>query len=220
MKRFLTATAAALALLLVAGMGAQAGTIELKNVSWTYNFTPGAATITADGNPTAGVSFTNEPDRTRTGSSTAPATNLTTFSSATSTNPDVLVHNGAYALNLRLSTTDETGVHAKTLTFHGKLSGTIHATGASVTNVFGSDAVQSVNLGRYTFTVTLNGYAAPGPAGGSLVGAMSAYVELSNLAPSDVTPEPGTMLLSGFGLSLLGGAAWRKRRQARLAVPA
>jgi hypothetical protein len=45
------------------------------------------------------------------------------------------------------------------------------------------------------------------------LGSISAHVNVSSVTPASV-PEPSTMLLSGLGLSFLGGAAWRKRRQA------
>jgi hypothetical protein len=38
-------------------------------------------------------------------------------------------------------------------------------------------------------------------------------------APTQQTPEPSSMLLSGLGLTFLGGAAWRKRK-ARAVVAA
>ena len=54
-------------------------------------------------------------------------------------------------------------------------------------------------------------------------GSLAAFVEVTAGDPTgpgggggvtvaDV-PEPSTMLLAGLGLSFLGGAAWRKRRQ-------
>ena len=219
MKNFLTASVAALALLLMTGMGVHASPLPPGTVSWSYNFSPGAPAIFADGNPSAGVTFSNEVTKTTSASSTdIAAANLSTFSTSLAGNPDKLTTHGAYSLSVLLSTTDLGGLHSQLLTFTGKLSGTFSSESSNITNVFGPNTVQTAHLGAYTFTVSLTTYTAPGIAGQSQVGAIGTHVEVSSLAPTSLTPEPGTMLLSGFGLSFLGGAAWRKRRQARVNV--
>ena len=220
MKNFLTASVAALALLLMSGMGVHADPLPPGSVSWTYNFTPGAPAVLADGNPSAGVTFTNEPTKTAIGSSNVAAANMSTFSVATAGSPDMLSTNGAYSLNLTLGTTDATGTHTATLTFNGKLSGTFSQDSSNITNLFGANSTQTANLGTYTFTVSLISYTPPGPPGQAQVGAIGAHVDITNLTTSGgpSAPEPGTMLLAGFGLISLGGAAWRKRRQARVNV--
>ena len=221
MKQFLTASVAALALLLMTGLGVHATPLPPGSVSWTYNFTPGASAVLADSNPTAGVTFSNESTKTTSASSTDfAAANLSTFSVAPAGHPDMLSTHGAWSLNVVLTTTDGTGLHTGSLTFHGKLGGTFSSESSNITNLFGPNTTKIVNLGAYTFTVTLTTYTPPGIAGQSQLGAIGAHVDVSNLTTSGgpITPEPGTMLLSGLGLSFLGGAAWRKRRQARLAV--
>ncbi len=217
MKNFLTASVAALALVLMTGMGIHASPLPPGTVAWTYNFSPGAPAVFADGNPSAGVTFSNEPTKTTSASSTdIAAANLSTFSTKLATNPDKLTTNGAYSVSVLI--TDLTSLQSKLLTFTGKLSGTFSSESSNITNVFGPNTVQIAHLGASYFTVSLTTYTAPGIAGQSQVGAIGTHVEVSSLAPTALSPEPGTMLLSGFGLSFLGGAAWRKRRQARVNV--
>ena len=216
MKQFLTASVAALALLLMTGMGVRADPTP-SEVSWTYNFSPGAPAVYADGNPTAGVFFTNELTKSGGSSSNYAVTNLSTFSVASATSPDVLITNGAYSLSVNLASVDAAGVHSGSLTFTGKLTGSFSADNSNIDNVFGPNPTQTLELGSYSFTVSLTSYTPPGPPGSSLLGAIGAHIDVSNLSLPGV-PEPGTMLLSGLGLSFLGGAAWRKRRQARVAV--
>ena len=61
------------------------------------------------------------------------------------------------------------------------------------------------------FTVSLIAYTPPGPPDQSNAGSISAHVSVTTTQTADL-PEPSTMLLSGLGLTFLGGAAWRKRR--------
>jgi PEP-CTERM motif len=222
MKRFLSASAAALALLLMTGLGVQANPMP-PNLSWTYNFTPGGGgLLVADSNPGAHVSLTNENSQTAVGNSTIVGTNLREASTASATLPDTLLQtgtNGNYTLALALATTDDTGLHQATLTFHGQISGTFSHDSSNLFNAFGADALQTATLGAYTFTVALDHFTPPGPPGQSNAGSISASVTIaSNAQVTQTTPEPGTMLLSGLALSFFGGAAWRKRRQARVVV--
>jgi hypothetical protein len=217
MKRLLTAHASAVALLLAFGAGAQASNLPPSSVAWSYNWSPGSPAVTADGNPSAGVTFTNEPTKVAVGNSDIVASNIRVFSSATAAAPDVLASSGAYSLNLQLSVNDNGQAFTKTLSFAGKLAGTLSAEAAQISNVFdGAMKKQTVKLGSYKFEVELIGYVGPGPQDQSNAGSISAHVTVSKITPAQV-PEPSTMLLSGLGLTFLGGAAWRKRRAAKTA---
>lgn len=213
MKRFFSAHLSALALLLFAGVNAQAGLINPDTIAWTYNFSPGAPAVTADGNPGAGISFTNEPTKNAVGSSDIVASNLRVFSASTAASPDHLTVNGAYSLTLVISTVDNSVLKSGTLTFTGRLNGTFSKDNANVKNIFGPNSTQTLTLGSYTFTVSLVTYTPPGPPDQSNAGSISAHVEVSGTSPEpNQLPEPSTMLLSGLGLTFLSGAAWRKRR--------
>jgi hypothetical protein len=211
MKRPLSCCAIALALVLSFGAGVRADQLTPDTVRWTYNFTPGAPAVTADGNPNAGVSFTNEKPKTATGSSDIVATNLRVFSASPNTSPDHLTSNGAYTFTLVLTETENGNTSTATLHFTGKLSGTLSADSANVKNVFGPNNVQTVSLGSFTFTVALTSFTPPGPPDQTQAGAIAAHVTVSTLSPTQ-TAEPSTMLLSVLGLSCLGGSAWRRRR--------
>ena len=219
MKQFLTATAAALALLLMTGMGVHANPLPAA-LSWTYNFTPGASSLAADGATGGNVSFTNEITNTAVGNSTIVGTNLRVASTTTAGSPDTITgSNGGYSLTLALAATDDTGLHTASLVFHGTLSGTFSHDSSNLANVFGSDALQTASLGAYTFTVALNSFTPPGPPGQANAGSISAFVSITPGAHvTETGPEPGTMVMAGLGLSFFGGAAWRKRRKARVAV--
>ena len=229
MKRLLTAHVAALALVLLGGVTAQADSMPPTTLSFTYNFTPvkpGTNTpmpaVFAQGNPGASITFTNDTTQPASVDSSNPttdvvATTLKVHSTASPLHPDVLANNGHYDMDLTLSATDANGVHTKTLTFSGnKLVGPFSATSSHVHNVFGADSTQTATLGIYTFTVSLDSYVAPGPNGQTIPGSIGANIQVSGgsitITPASV-PEPSSVLLSGLGLSFLGGFAWRKRRR-------
>jgi len=217
MKRFFSTKLATLALVLLGGT-VQASPVPATALEWTYNFSPGAPSVVSDGNPSSYVQFSNQPTKTAVGKSVIVATNLKAFSAAPAATPDVLSTNGAYSLTLVLSETEDGTTYMATKTFTGKLSGTFSAQSANVDNMFGPNATQTVSLGSYTFTVSLNSYTPFGPPDQDNLGSISALVKVSSATSSGGdpdSPEPSTMLLSGLGLTFLGGAAWRKRRKAQ-----
>jgi hypothetical protein len=220
MKRSLSVKFAALAVVLFGSTVAQATPVPAETLQWTYNFSPGTPSLPSDANPSAYVGFTNEPTKAAVGSSDVVATNLRVFSSATAAAPDTLAIGGAYTLTLVLSTVDEGVPHSVSMTFNGELDGTFSAESANISNIFGPNAMQEVQLGSYIFKVSLIAYTPPGPPDQLNAGSIAARVEVSSGVVSENSPEPSTMLLSALGLSCLGGAAWRKRRQARVAAAA
>jgi hypothetical protein len=217
MKRSFSVKLTALALALLGG-AAPAASIPASNLQWTYNFSPGSPSVVSDTNPSAYVQFTNEPTKAAVGNSDIVATNLRVFSAATAAAPDVISAGGNYSLTLVLSTVDNGTPYSTSMTFNGKLDGTFSAESANLTNTFGANATQTVQLGTYFFTVSLVAYTPPGPPDQLNAGSLAAHVSVSSAGPGEISPEPSTMLLSALGLTCLGGAAWRKRRQARVAA--
>jgi hypothetical protein len=219
MKRFLFAHVAAATVMLFATTSARAGLVPVDQAQWSYNFTPAAAAVFADGNPSADVAFTNETTHSAVGNSTVVLTNLRVSSTADPGHPDLLTHNGSYSISMVLGTSANGSPMSGTLTFKGKLGGSFSASSSNVTNKFDPlFSSQTLTLGAYTFTVSLLPFTPPGPPGSTNAGSVAAFVSLSGGPHITSVPEPSSMLLSGLGLTFLGGAAWRKRRLARLAV--
>jgi hypothetical protein len=209
MKR-LVRVYAPLLFLLAAGTQARAG-----NIDWTYNWDRSPAAVLAG---TGGVSFTNEPTKAATNSSDIVATNLKVFSTASPTSPDQIGTGGGYTLTLTL--TDTASGQSHIFMWKGQLTGSFSQSSANVANTLHPDAsapplTQTFVLGNNTYTVTIGPYSPPGPPSASNSGSIAAHVDIT---PGGVItgkmPEPSTMLLSFVGLSVFGGAAWRRRRAA------
>jgi hypothetical protein len=206
MKRLsLFSSAALVALLAVAP--ARAGL-----VAWSYNGARTPVSIPADSPGTGGVFLTDEPMKSAVGSSDIVLTNIHVLSSASADAPDMLMTGGQYTLQLTITDTasGKTGI----LTWNGKLSGSFSASSANLTNAILSPVVQMLTLGSNVYTVTVGPYSPPGPPTASNVGSIAAHVDISGSTVQGNSPEPSTMVLSGLGLSLLGGMAWRRRRSA------
>lgn len=220
MNRLLMVQLAALALILFGGNRAEAAPIPASSLSWNYNFSASPMAIYAD-DAVSFVQLTNEPTGTAVGTSDIVATNIKVFSAAPVGSPAQLGSGGAYSLTLVISALDNGTPYSASLTFTGKLGGSFSQGAANVTNTFTSATTDFVDLGNYTFTVTIGNYTPPGPPSATNQGSISAHVTVSSATGGGIdSPEPSTMLLSGLGLTFLGGAAWRKRRQQRMATAA
>jgi hypothetical protein len=209
-----------LALRFLAAPGARADMVTPDNVQWTYNFSPASPSLSSAPPGTGGITFTNEPTKSAVGSSDVVATNLRVFSATDGTSPEKIT-DAAYKLSLVLTETENGVTSTKTLTLTGALTGTLSKSNANVTNTFTSPASQQVSLGSFLFTLTNPSFTPPGPPDQTNAGSISAHVAVTSAGtpPPTQSPEPSSMLLAGLGLTVLGGAAWRKR-QARAVVAA
>jgi hypothetical protein len=192
-----------LALLLLVGSSARA---EL--IAWSYEGS-GSPVVTADNTSTTGVNFNYDPRTSVIGDSALAVANLWTFSQTQAPSADTLTHAG-YTLSLNLA--DESSGKSGTVSFQGELNGTINAKSALLTNAFTSALTQSVALGANLYTVTLGGFAPPGPPTASNAGSISALITVH---PNTV-PEPSALVLAALGLGGLGFVSWRRWPFARL----
>lgn len=212
LKSFLFA--AALAAVLTGGATARA------DINWHADWTPSNNFIPAGLSST--INFSNLANAGFTTTSSlpvisTPASNLSI--STTVVGADTFSNQG-YALSLKL--TDDASGSFHIFNFSGKLSGVITMAGASVSNVFDAPTTLSSLIGNNNYTVTLNGFVAPGSGHNiNTVGGIGA--DITAVAGDDNgqphgTPEPSTLALGGLGMVFTGLMAWRRRnRNAALA---
>jgi hypothetical protein len=197
----------ALTALLMLAPAAAGGPIE-----WGYDWS--ATPTFVPGGP-GKVTFSNEVYTTATNNSHVVAANLKVFSTASPQVPDSFgLAGGHYTLTVNLKDIDSGATGS--LTFTGRLQGTISSHNALVTNTFTSPTTRSVLLGFTTFVVTMDSYTPPGPPDQGNLGSIGALVEVSSARPQEEgnSPEPSAMALAGLGAGIAGLTAWRRRRRA------
>jgi PEP-CTERM motif len=198
--------ASAVTSLLFAGGQARADFIE-----WSYNWAPSVTAVLSDTSVTSSLKLSNEPGATASGNSDIVATNITAMSDAPRGTPDTFDSNGNFSLKLHL--TDLASGQATDLTFGAKFSGPLSSQSANVVVNFLSPTEYQVQLGNSLYHVMIGPYSPPGPPSqANNKGSIAATVTVD---PTNVrkAPEPGTLALSGIGLSFLGLASWRRRRR-------
>jgi hypothetical protein len=215
MKRSLSLFAAALALALTATTQSRA-----DQLSYTYNWTASPIAIAAG---TGGVTLTDESAVTTTLPTDTAATNITVFSAAPTTSPDVIpTPAGGNNYSLAVTLTDNGGTGHGTVSFTGLLLGQLTHDSSNLVNTITSSTDDSgthlgATSGSVTFdgtkyTVTYNGFAAPGPEAQHNVGSISFHISFGTPISSGA-PEPSSMVLGCLGLSFLGGVVLRARRR-------
>lgn len=199
-KTFALLTGCALALMLLAGPNLRA--------DYYYNFSPvGNTTIYSD-HAGMGIVLSNQPQIGPIATlqdTNVVATTMTTFINAGVTGSDTFTSKDA---TLQLTIVDGND-HAST-TFGLTISGTLSAETSQIQVGLTGPSTQILTVNGHEYKIILNSIVPPGvPTAipGSVGGKILAGIDVVT------APEPSTMLLSGLGLSLLGLARWRKRRQ-------
>ncbi len=219
MKRSRSLFAAALALALAATTQSRA-----DQLSYTYNWSASPIAIAAG---TGGVTLTDENAVTTTLPTDTAATNITVFSAAPTASPDVIpTPAGGSNYTLSVTLTDNGGTGTGTVTFTGLLLGQLTHDSSNLTNSItgstddsGTHAGQtfgSVTFDGEKYTVSYNGFAAPGPEAQHNVGSISfhiSFVPAIGGGGNGQAPEPSSMVLGCLGLSFLGGVVLRARRR-------
>jgi hypothetical protein len=206
-------------------------------INWTADWTQSTNVVGANGGAmSGGVTFASPPTGTiQTGNATITAEILSTFTSATSGNPDLF---NAAPYTLKVNLTDLASNQSSLLTFTGSLTGSQSTTSATFTNTFNSPTTLSTQIGGNDYTVSLFSFMAPGPAttpGGSpVLGNIMAQVNVQAASTGGggstgtgggggtgtplSTPEPASLVLAGLGTSLFGLLRWRRPTGVQLAL--
>ena len=217
MKRIFSLFAAGLALALTATTQSQADPF-----SFTYNWT---ASPIAIGAGTGGVTLTDETAVTTSNTETdTAATNITVFSAAPTGTPDSIpTPSSGSNYSLAVTLTDNGGAGTKTVTFTGLLLGNLTHDSSNLTNaITGSTDDTGLHVGATSgtvvfdhekYTVSYNGFAAPGPEAQHNVGSISFHISAQAVISTSQSPEPSSMVLGCLGLSFVGGVVLRARRR-------
>jgi hypothetical protein len=183
-------------------------------INWSYSWSRSPGTIISDNHPATGyITLTEESLKSAIGDSNIVATDLRTFSTATSADPDRFT---AKVYTLSLFLLDQDSGHSATLTFTGQFDGTLTASSANIQNTFLGQTTQSVLLGNNLYTATLDHYSPPGPTGAVNSGSISAHATIT-VATLFQQPEPDALVLAGLGAGFLT-LTWRRTRR-RAALP-
>jgi hypothetical protein len=192
-------------LLLLAPAPLRAGPIP-----WTYDWSNAPSVVRADGSGTGGITLSTPPLGKVLGDSDIVATNLRTFSTATSSAPDRFTDK-AYTLVLRV--TDMASGKNGMFTFSGLFNGLLTATSANIDHTFTGLTTQTQRIGSFDYTVAIGPFTAPGAPNASLAGGISAHVSVVGGGPPlNNAPEPTGMVLALVGAVTVGLSRWRGRR--------
>jgi hypothetical protein len=163
---------------------------------------------TADG-LTGGFTFPNDVFAVASGDAVVPLTPVLAWSVARESTPDE-VRSLPYRFSVEVR--DDASGDSAVLGFEGTLSGQFWRTGSELSNAFGRDRVQSVELGDREYTLRLSRFDAPTGYGVDGAGAVWAEVRMTaaggtggddGQSPGTVeTPEPATLALLGVGVPL------------------
>ena len=193
-----------LAVLLLTGTAARADLVH-----WSYSWSRSPNDVLSD-NGASKIALTDEGVQHVIGNSDIVATNLHTYSTTSDSTPDKFT-NKAFTLTLHL--TDQASSTSGSVDLTGVFNGTLSAHGANITMKSTGVTTQSLILGNYKYTVSLNSFTPPGPPSASNAGSIGAHVSVTIELLGQGLPEPSSLILAGLGVALLGLARNRRRWQ-------
>lgn len=190
-------------------------------INWSYSWSNTPTRIMADNPGTGYIQLTDQGTTQVVGNSYIVATNLTTSSQASASNPDVFT---AAPYTLQMTIKDDASGQSNILTFKGQFDGTLTGSSSDLTNTptasssglpatLSTATTEQFVLGSNLYTVTIGPYSPPGPPNsGGNQGSISASATVTVQPIFEGLPEPGTLTLSCLGAASLGLARWRRRR--------
>jgi len=158
----------------------------------------------------------------------APVSKLTTGPTTGPTDPELGTQtftNKPFALALALTEWDRDPKDptkwkltslSKPLVFHGHINSSFSQDGSNLSVLIDSqDAFQSAKINGNTYYIQMPDPTAPGTPTATQTGSVPSYITVVPAGTGSIAgvPEPSTLVLSWLGLSFLGAAGWRKRRQ-------
>lgn len=197
-------------------------------IEWTFSpVDVPQLVLPSDNHPSAALTVTSGKDGFYEGYSTIVAANLKTISNGTRSNSSHLVDGGLFYLTATVH--DRASGTSQQYTFGVKAGvlkppapGQSPYAGAEFGKFFSDLDFSISNTDPVAFhfaesgttvTLQLDSFVRIDAAGSTGQGAITGTVNFSGPGNIQRVPEPSSLLLGAFGLSLAGGAWWRKRRQ-------
>ena len=195
-------------------LAASGSTVRADQISYSYDFqTP--APVTGDEGNLGVVSFATTNPGQASGHAVLTAASLAAVTSAPLINPDTF-SGQTYLVTLDL--TDGPSGKSGSLTFTGKLFGSLTAQDAEITTSF-APPTKTLVLGNDTYTVSLGPLVDPGNSNPTVVGTLMATVDVQSgsrvITPAVQSPEPSALVLASLGLA---GTLMRRRGRVTPAV--
>lgn len=206
------------AILLLSLLGAGRARAELVQYSYQWSATPGVLVGTnpdagnINGVSTGSIALAVEPDGKTSsmaggGPTTLPGATFFPSTSAAGHMPDLY---SAKAFSLTLKLTEELSGKYGELTFTGLVDGTLSTEKADLVAMFKSPTKQELQLGGYTFWVSVPGKIEFPMNGGQA----NVDAQLQVTKTLSQVPEPGTLVLVGVALPMtLVGLRFNKLRR-------